>query len=226
MADEKLSAIVTESTYGDDSRLLLTDDPDGTPASVYGKLGSIFKSPPGYTSAGSYKGFIADNYARLGSTTVAITTNQSWYFPMRFLHRAAVDGIVAEVVTGQASALARIGVYEMLSDGEPGALLQQTGTIDVSSSGVKSVAWSDAGAFNIMPGWYFICFTVDTASVTWDAGDSTFSSSWMGALGGGPENPITVLRDTLTVSPTLDDPAGAIDSALQQNIPMVMMRVA
>jgi len=73
----------------------------------------------------------------------AITQNRLYAFPI-ILRAGTLVGIGLEVGTGQASNTFRLGIWNDTGTGYPGSLLVDAGTVDGSSSGLKTITISTA----------------------------------------------------------------------------------
>lgn len=88
-------------------------------------------------------------------TTLAMTADElraavAWFPEGYTLTKLGLEVTVA----GGASSVVRLGVYKTGSDGNPGDLLVDGGTIDASTTGTKEVTISQ-----VIPtsGWYWVC---------------------------------------------------------------------
>lgn len=81
--------------------------------------------------------------------------------PVYFNAASPVDALALNVTTSGAAAVARIGIYSVGVDGKPGKLIQESGDLDCSSTGVKVSTFT---AISLTPGWYYLCVAVKGAT--------------------------------------------------------------
>lgn len=107
-------------------------------SSVYGKKG-IFS-----THWGSHPG-----------STLAVTADRLYLLPFKIDGSCDINGFYIDMNTaGAASTKARIGLYRMKADGQPGAVICETADIDTSVA--AAVLSPSVTQTRIKPGWYFI----------------------------------------------------------------------
>lgn len=148
-----------------------------------------------------------------GSSVVA--ANEMYYTPIYVATESTFDRIRCNVVTENAGAEARMGIYGVEANNDqglhPDALVLDAGVVDCGSTGSKAITIDET----LAPGWYFLVIICDTAIVKFEA----FASSTRGALVTGlpesaavPEaNPkaLSFFRSGLTgvVADGMSDPA-------------------
>lgn len=76
------------------------------------------------------------------NSTRALVASTIYYSPFIVRTPITVDQIVTEITTSAASSACRMGIYKADSDLQPTALVNDSGTIDSSSTGVKSISIS------------------------------------------------------------------------------------
>jgi len=115
-----------------------------------------------FSGVSSSAGYLASGSHVNATTTKGLTTDRVFYVPYEFLCSAPITALALEVTTSSASSVARMGLYEILADGEPGELIAEgNGTIDTSTTGFKTI--SLAASLFTPPGWYFIAVVADAA---------------------------------------------------------------
>lgn len=84
--------------------------------------------------------------------------------PWNVVQTISIDRMFAEVVTaGNAGAVYRLGIYASTSEGEPGALVLDAGTIDAATTGVKEASFA---AVTLDPGRYWVGGVSQNAATT------------------------------------------------------------
>jgi hypothetical protein len=72
------------------------------------------------------------------SASYTLTANQLVLFPAYFDVAGSLTNFVLNVSTAVAASKARVGLYEIDTDGEPGELIVQSADIDTTTTGVKT----------------------------------------------------------------------------------------
>lgn len=85
-------------------------------------------------------------------STHGITANQDRYFPILVDTTMMLDQLVTEVTTLAVLSTLRMGIYNADTDWVPGSLVLDAGTVDVSSTGVKTISISQI----LTPGRYLL----------------------------------------------------------------------
>lgn len=116
---------------------------------------------------GGHPGYVTGLWYTPPHATVlaaVITTIDTLYaVPLQIFRPISIQALGLNCTTGQAGGAARIGIYSNTS-GRPDALLHQgSSTLDLSTSGGKSI--SVTGSPTYQPGWYWLA-TLFTASST------------------------------------------------------------
>jgi hypothetical protein len=84
------------------------------------------------------------SYGNLGNATTTQSLNACHFVPVYFPLPTDLTHIRAEVTTaGSAGAVIRLGLYEQGSDGFPGNLIVDAGTVSSETTGVKEVTISE-----------------------------------------------------------------------------------
>jgi hypothetical protein len=178
---------------------LLPGDEDGEFVDS-GRYGGHTPTPPNrYISTRTYCGFA---YANGGTSSqvadVLYATPIAIYQPHTF------DRITFGVLVTGTATLARVGIYEMLPTGLPGALVVDAGTVDVSGTGVKEVTIDQ----DLLPGVYALAIVMDgTITLTRIASSNpALSEAW--GLGSSITTPTTLYSVAHTFA-ALPDPFGS-----------------
>jgi len=145
----------------------LGTDPAGPQATVKARLAYATQQlSPTFTSV-----WLSGEYAGTPRTSATPSTNpgsantlyfQPWLCPFD----VTVDRMAVEVVSPQASANARLGVYTAGSDGTPDSLVFEAGEIDCSSGAVKELTISQSLTGGVL---YWLARANETAAVTYRA---------------------------------------------------------
>lgn len=93
---------------------------------------------------------------RIGSTIVTntYTINRLFYYPLFIQENISLDRLGAECTTAVASSTFRLGLYNSDTNGVPSTLILDAGTIDTSTTGLKSITISQT----LSAGFYFLAF--------------------------------------------------------------------
>lgn len=130
------------------------------------------------------------------------------FLPISLGNRESFDRIGIYVFTPQPNALIRLGCYAW-SNGQPGALIFDAGTVDASTSGVKALTIVQA----LPAGMYFLSGVCDTAEVVIRTADlATLSAMpvtpWCGQPGDAPKmESLAKTGQIAAVAGGLPDPA-------------------
>jgi hypothetical protein len=94
-----------------------------------------------------------------GSAASAIIANFVLYVPVCVARPTTFTGIGQEIAVA-GSGNARLGIYECLSDGKPGSLILDAGTVGVGTTGVKTASISQS----LTGGWYWLATQYQTTA--------------------------------------------------------------
>lgn len=95
-------------------------------------------------------------------------------FPWKHVFGGEVNSFKIHVSTTDSGKIARVGLYEVNSDGTPGDLIVEgSSTFDLGSTGVKTSTFT---ARVIPPGWYYIAILSDTGTAQIMGSSSTAAS--------------------------------------------------
>lgn len=150
-----VKATYASGVYDDTSPAALTLS--GSAADVW--LSAIAgASVPGFPMVSSVfgrKGYHSPHWGGIPTGTQAVTADRLYISPIRVDTALTIDGFYIDMNTaGAASTKARIGIYRIKSDGQPGAVICETADIDTSVS--AAVLSSSVTAITIKPGWYYL----------------------------------------------------------------------
>jgi hypothetical protein len=118
-----------------------------------------------------------------GLTTQTQTSGRASYAPLRPLSRITVDQLVVEVTTAVAASTLRCAIYNADSDWQPTTLVVDSGLIDSSATGVKSVSIIPT---ILEPGLYLTWINASAAGIVTRAAGGQFSqlTGWNAVMGG------------------------------------------
>jgi len=91
---------------------------------------------------------------------VTLVADRMYYIPFWYIYEGLVDAIACNVQVA-AGTLARIGIYEYDSDGNPGDILIESADIDSSTTGIKVSTFTSQIR---RPGWYYHGIMCDGAA--------------------------------------------------------------
>ncbi len=156
------------------------------------------------------------------SASYTVTANQLILFPAYFDVSSVLTNFVLNISTAVAASKARVGLYEVDADGEPGALIVQSADIDTTTTGVKtptiaSLAW--------VPRWCYVGVMAN-AAVGFYAYGTRLSNGPVG-LNAFHEHTPWVYDDVTAGWTVLPDPP-IVDGRVSSYIatPMVMLKAA
>lgn len=156
------------------------------------------------------------------TTNVALIENTLYFEPFYSAASATFDRIGINVTTAQATGAARLGIYQRGSNGLPGALVLDAGTIDCTTTGFKEITISQALADDI---FYWLAVVTNVASIAVTVRSNNSAGVWGAStstgLAGGSE---FFVAHTYGVLP---NPAGAITlGAATARVPLIRLRAA
>ena len=138
---------LVEAVYSDGAITTLSAIPEGRPELANGNLTSYMA--PGVMFLGGAVG------------TYGITVDKINYFPIIVQSSITLDALVLNVATLTVGGLLRMGIYNADRDWQPTSLVVGTGTIDASTTGIKTVSVTNT----LSPGRYLMAMTAN-ASIT------------------------------------------------------------
>lgn len=146
------------------------------------------------------------NWRGSNGTEGGLTANRLALFPFLYLQSEIVTSLKVRVSTAVAASKARVGVWEIAPDGEPGQLILESGDLDTTTLGLKSSAVT---ATRITAGWYWVGLLADAAVGMWryEAGNAPACSPHSGASGEeifGAYDDVAAGWTTLPASPVFD----------------------
>lgn len=150
------------------------------------------------------------------TSTVSLTADTLYGIPFHITGDTPVDRISFEVTTADAGSAIRLGLYAESTSvpGEPGALLEDLGTISSATTGMKTLTISPTRRLG--PGRYFVALIASSgivafrahaasAELGWPGGTSdlqqaSLETTWKGSDGGNDE--AVALPDPFPATPT------------------------
>lgn len=117
------------------------------------------------------------------TATQAITANVVRYCPIYVVTQITIDQLAIEVTSaGAGSTTARLGIYQMGTDGQPGSLVVDAGTVAVDGNGVKTVSVNTI----LTPGRYLTALNSDGAPTLRAVRGGGYLMGYNTALGATP----------------------------------------
>ena len=174
-------------------------------------------TPPGLiVGEGNNNEFVLPGWSFSQNTAAPTCDVDRMYFVPIYLAREMTFGALAvDVTTAQAGSTVRLGIYEAdisaAANLSPGALVDDAGTIDSSSTGDKVLAAENT----LAAGYHFLVAVSDTASVILRSPkDSAFVTCPVMGHSGGVGNAFLVTRSRIVAgaSSALPDPAPATNT--------------
>jgi hypothetical protein len=172
---------------------------------------------PGDASQGSYFPTIGDSAT---SSNVSLTANRIYYY-LTWIPADTYNRLGARVETSDGSAVVYLAVYEVGTDGEPGARVVSS-TIDVTGTGDSEGTISET-----LGGWYFVAAVSDTSiSNHLDGFGAADASPLLERFLGKRDSQTTInylYHDSGSPPP---DPASAVTGWSTSYIPNIWLRIA
>lgn len=151
----------------------------GSAADVYlaPTADSVAPGMPIVASAYGRKAVQSAHWTEYPSSTQAVAADRLYIAPFKVEGSYDINGFYIDMNTaGAASTKARIGLYHMLPDGQPGSLLCETADIDTSVA--AAVLSPSVTQVRVNPGWYYIALVC--------SGTPTFQAYASNAAGASP----------------------------------------
>lgn len=98
------------------------------------------------------------------TTLASPTANRLYAVPIYVSSSLTAISLTVATTTVTTSGVARIGIYNTATSGDPGTLLLDAGTVSYSAN---TTAYSITISQAITPGWYWLASVVQTGSSTW-----------------------------------------------------------
>ena len=143
------------------------------------------------------KAVLSSHWSTYPSGTLAVTADRLYIIPLKVDSSYDINGFYIDMNTaGAASTKARIGLYRIKSDGQPGSLIVETADIDTSVT--ATVLSPSVTQTRIQPGWYYLGF-VNSGTPTYQAyPSSVYGMSPLGIDGSNSSMlPIQMLYKTI-----------------------------
>lgn len=177
-----ITATYVSGTYDNTSPSAITLS--GSSADVYLAPIAEVVAPGMPIVSGTYgrKAVLSTHWNTYPSGTLTVAADRLYLLPFKVDSAYDINGFYIDMNTaGAASTKARIGLYRMKSDGQPGALIVETADIDTSVA--ASVLSPSVTQTRIEPGWYYIAI-VNSGTPVYQA----YPSSAIGVSPLGLEN--------------------------------------
>lgn len=140
------------------------DDTSPTAITLSGSAADVYLSPvsdslatglPIVSSTFGRKAIYSAHWSTYPSSTLAVTADRLYLLPFRIDGSCDINGFYIDMNTaGAASTKARIGIYRMKADGQPGAVICETADIDTSVA--ATVLSPSVTQTRLKAGWYFV----------------------------------------------------------------------
>lgn len=125
-----------------------------------------------------------------GGQSSTYTANRQYATPFLLLHPMRVTDIRIRVLTAQAGSAGRVGLSRMDQNGEPVDGYLAEGSVDTTTTGNKAHNFT---AVDLLPGWYFLHWVTDNASVALQSFGTTSYIAW---------HPIKLINQTDRATPS------------------------
>lgn len=140
---------------------------------------------PGMLASATDK-FLLNQIIQTGAgNSVSLNASTIYLAPFLVQTPARVTGMGTKCVTLAASSTLRLGLYRVKSDLSPGNLIDSTGDMDTSTTGIKSSAFS-GGTRRLKPGLYYAAFKSFGGNPSVFAAEATPRVFQHNLLGGDP----------------------------------------
>lgn len=222
MADAKITAL-TEDTAPQPTDILATvDDPAGTPVTKKAQIANLPLSN-GLLNWVSGVYYTGQGGATEEEGTNAITADILYALPIKIPNTGDVtaDRISIDVTSAAGGgSLARLGIYQN-SNGVPGALLLDAGTVAVDGTGAQEASISQVLSADK---WYWLALVSDSTPTLRSSLNARLNASYMGYT--RPNLPLKITGYTVSHSfAALPDPfgSGTADTGV---FPLIFLRSA
>lgn len=130
-----------------------------------------------YTRTGGYYTTIGGNYASFASSSHGAGDTRFAPFELATASAVTFDRIGIDIVSGTAGAVARLGIFNVGTDGRPGTVVLDAGTVAADSAGQKEITIS----LSLSPGRYYIAAAAQVATTNFRAyGTGLVRANWHG----------------------------------------------
>lgn len=226
MVREKVTDTYSSGVYDNTSPAALTLAA-GTKRVIVTALTRSVMSPLPYLGSGAgYKA--VSNGALIGAVGAGSYNDQDTsgrlnVFPWIHEYGGEVDAFIINCTTAQAAKILRIGLYRVGSDGNPAGLIVESGSIDVSSTGVKTSTFT---AQVLAPGHYWIACLSDGTTALYTGTTGTAASVLRGPQSiGNTAGDMSVAGYALSVATSaMPSTCPAITWTPNLNVPHVLLR--
>ena len=165
--------------------------------------------------------FTTNSASSSGYTVVA---DQLLFVPFYLTASADVDALAVRVGTAASGKSIRLGIYDVGSDGQPGALLAETSSLSVAGTGDNI---GTITRVRLQPGWYFTACVSDGTPII---GRVNIGGETPCLLGSTPSNMLVVLSaiygpHTFGALPSTA-PGTGLNYVSTSTVPAIMVRLA
>lgn len=227
MVREKVTETYSSSTYDNTSPATLSLASGTKRVIVTGLTRSVMSPLPYLGSGAGYKG--VSNGALIGAVGAGSYNDQDTsgrlnIFPWVHEYGGEIDAFIINCTTaGGAGTILRMGLYRVGSDGNPAGLIVESGSIAVSSTGVKTSTFT---AFVLPPGHYWLALLSTATTALYTGTTGTAGSVLKGPASiGNSINDLAVAGYALSVSTSaMPSTCPAITWTSGLNVPHVLLR--
>lgn len=227
MVREKVTDTYSSGTYDNTSPTALTLAAGTKRVIVTGLTRSIMAPIPYIGSGAGYKG--VSNGALIGAVGAGSYNDQDTsgrlnIFPWVHEYGGEIDAFIINCTTaGAGGTILRMGLYRVGSDGNPAGLIVESGSIAVSSTGVKTSTFT---AFVLPPGHYWLALLSTATTALYTGTTGTAGSVLKGPASiGNSINDLAVAGYALGVSTSaMPSTCPAITWTAGLNVPHVLLR--
>ncbi len=156
----------------------------------------------------------------VGSVNWPLAADQLVLVPF-FSPFADWDEIAVDVAVAESGKEMKLALYETGSDGRPGSVVWESASIDLSSTGEKTVSLGDQPS----PGWWWIGVNSDSSSAGIVSANTTVRLIPPTTVAGDPGFNYTKSGVTYASTPFPDSPSGLTIQNSIEDLPWVKMRV-
>lgn len=167
--------------------------------------------------------FSAGKYNKQANASISVAADFIYAVPVYLSRAGEYDALEVSVTTSQAASTARLGIYADNGSGEPGALIEDTGTFATTSTGFKTVAL--AADRTLDPGLFWLVYFGDTTSVVLRASNHDDAYAICSIQSGSDHLSISVLLHSLAFA-VLPDPFGTTIRTVTSSPPRIVLRAA
>lgn len=173
-----------------------------------------FPGAGGVHRIGQYIGTPTISEFTIGAESLVVDVIR--YVPILIPRKVTYDAIQFNVSTLQAASNTKVALYKSSGNlAEPGVLLEESGNLDTSTTGLKTFNFGSARVLD--PGIYYLAIWTDTASVGVGQIPSSANKMVLGYTDAADSQGITGYTQALAFAGSFPDPAvedGAVSGAI------------